>query len=180
MKFIISALVLCALSMTSNASVVPLSAVRFSPLLYSAVAYGPGIVPVNAPSDLPSGLHVYGVPLIVPVGLKTEATYTAKTPGSEHVATLSGHLNSASFINLRTIPATKDSNSLPPSVAIHGSPNLVVLPYSISPLTIPAPLVLQTEAKYVAKNLGVEHIAPLPGHTISATSLNLQPAPGSN
>ncbi|XP_055850276.1 uncharacterized protein LOC129914598 [Episyrphus balteatus] len=165
--------------MTSNANVVPLAAVRFSPLLYSAVAYGPGIVPVNAPSALPSGTHIYNAPLIVPVGLKTEATYTAKTLGSEHVASLPGHLNSASSINLEQAPGSKDSSSLPSSVAIHGSPIPAALPLSISPLFIQAPLLVPTEAKYVAKNLGVEHVAPLPGHTVSATSLNLQPAPGS-
>ncbi|XP_055839277.1 adult cuticle protein 1-like [Episyrphus balteatus] len=178
-RFTICALVLCALCMTSNASVGPLAAVRFSPLLYSAVAYGPGIVPVNAPSDLPSRLHVYNAPLIVPVGLKTEATYTAKTPGSEHVASLPGHIQSASSINLEQAPGSKDSNSLPPSIAIHESPIPAALSLSISPYLIRAQIVVPTEATYVAKNLGVEHTAPLPGHTISATSLNLQPAPGS-
>lgn len=33
-------------------------------------------------------------------------------------------------------------------------------------------------ATYVAANRGIVHTAPLPGHAISATSLNLDPAPG--
>lgn len=33
-------------------------------------------------------------------------------------------------------------------------------------------------AQYVAANRGSVHTAPLPGHVASATSLNLQPAPG--
>lgn len=45
---------------------------------------------------------------------------------------------------------------------------------------IHAPVIVAAEpaATYVAANRGSVHTAPLPGHAISATSLNLDPAPG--
>lgn len=39
-------------------------------------------------------------------------------------------------------------------------------------------IVAAAPATYVAANRGIVHTAPLPGHAISATSLNLDPAPG--
>lgn len=44
-----------------------------------------------------------------------------------------------------------------------------------APLTVAA---IPGEARYTAINRGALHDAPLPGHALSQTSLNLQPAPG--
>ncbi|XP_055921087.1 adult cuticle protein 1-like [Eupeodes corollae] len=186
MKFFICALVMCALSTTALSNVVPLA--LSSPLLYSA---GPGYVIDNsqqivfpAPSA-PSGVYLYSSPLVLPsVRLSAEGTYIERTPGSEHIASLPGHYASASSINLQQAPGTnqdktRDSSTLAPSVAIHGSAFPAVFPLTYSPFVIPAPIVVPSEATYVAKNLGIEHIAPLPGHSLSALSLNLEPAPGS-
>ncbi|XP_055921127.1 adult cuticle protein 1-like [Eupeodes corollae] len=180
MKFFICILALFALSLSrTQANIVPLA---LNPVLYSA-AFGSSPVVVSAQSPV----HLYNAPLIVPsVGLTPQASYVAKTPGSEHIASLPGHFISSSSINLEQAQGIStnenkiikySSSSLAPSVAVHGS--VIPLTYSSFIVQPPASIVLPTQATYLAKNLGVEHIAPLPGHSISATSLNLEPAPGS-
>lgn len=50
-----------------------------------------------------------------------------------------------------------------------------------APIAYTAPAVVGAipgEAKYTALNRGALHEAPLPGHALSQTSLNLEPAPG--
>lgn len=78
--------------------------------------------------------------------------------------------------------------------------SLVAAPYAAAPLAFPsygfrsygfapapiayaaAPLaaaaIIPGEARYTALNRGALHDAPLPGHALSQTSLNLAPAPG--
>ncbi|XP_055921441.1 uncharacterized protein LOC129952699 [Eupeodes corollae] len=191
MKFFNCAIFVVVMFMNSEANVLPLT---LSPVLpYSATAYGSAVavshynsqpILVHQPTTvIRAATHVYNTPLIWPFTTNTVGTYIAKTLGSEHIASLPGHLNSASSINLEQAPGVKKENINEPissSVAIHGS--YIRTPLSSSQLIVPSPasFVLPIpEAKYIAKNLGVEHVAPLPGHIISATSLNLQPAPGS-
>ncbi|XP_055375798.1 mucin-5AC-like [Condylostylus longicornis] len=55
-----------------------------------------------------------------------------------------------------------------------------VLAAAPSPAIIaePATVLVPAEGTYLAKTRGSEHLAPLPGHINSASSINLEPAPG--
>ncbi|BFF95682.1 adult cuticle protein 1 [Drosophila madeirensis] len=82
------------------------------------------------------------------------------------------------------------------SVAVHASAVPAALPLALSPagpvliqsspvhatiVAAPAPAVVALAApaaSYVAKTRGAVHVAPLPGHSQSAASVNLEPAPG--
>ncbi|XP_022230621.2 adult cuticle protein 1 [Drosophila obscura] len=82
------------------------------------------------------------------------------------------------------------------SVAVHASAVPAGVPVALAPagplLIQSAPLqatvvaahapavvaVAAPEASYVAKTRGAVHVAPLPGHSQSAASVNLEPAPG--
>ncbi|XP_055904442.1 adult cuticle protein 1-like [Eupeodes corollae] len=53
------------------------------------------------------------------------------------------------------------------------------------PVAVPSPVAVDISsavgapgATYVAKTLGAVHAAPLPGHTQSASAVNVDPAPG--
>ncbi|XP_055712175.1 adult cuticle protein 1-like [Phlebotomus papatasi] len=50
--------------------------------------------------------------------------------------------------------------------------------YAAAPLAYTAPVPVVAEGSYVAANRGSVHVAPLPGHLNSASSINLAPAPG--
>ncbi|ALC39433.1 CG7203 [Drosophila busckii] len=54
--------------------------------------------------------------------------------------------------------------------AVYAAPHVVAAPAVVA---VAAP-----EASYVAKTRGAVHVAPLPGHSQSAASVNLEPAPG--
>lgn len=49
-----------------------------------------------------------------------------------------------------------------------------------TPLTYAAPVIAaaRLEPSYTAVNRGAVHVAPLPGHSESTSSVNLEPAPG--
>ena len=65
------------------------------------------------------------------------------------------------------------------SIAEHPYPVLHTIPaiHHVAPVVVAAPLVA-AEGTYVAKTRGAVHVAPLPGHANSASSINLEAAPG--
>ncbi|XP_036328164.1 adult cuticle protein 1-like [Rhagoletis pomonella] len=72
----------------------------------------------------------------------------------------------------------------PAAVSAWGVPGLFPLSQGPHGAGIAAPLALgrlgHGAGVYVAKTRGAVHTAPLPGHTTSATSLNISPAPGTH
>ena len=62
------------------------------------------------------------------------------------------------------------------SYAAHVATPYVAAPYVHSPVA--KVVALPHAASYTAANRGSVHTAPLPGHAVSQTSLNLAPAPG--
>ncbi|KAL7034856.1 hypothetical protein ACKWTF_008145 [Chironomus riparius] len=67
------------------------------------------------------------------------------------------------------------------SYANHVAAPYVASPYVAAPY-VHAPVVaaIPHTATYTAANKGSVHTAPLPGHAVSQTSLNLAPAPGTH
>lgn len=62
----------------------------------------------------------------------------------------------------------------PPAVVeIAAAPSKTII--AAEPVVVEAPA---AEGSYIAKTLGSEHVAPLPGHANSVTVLNAEPAPG--
>ncbi|XP_055918224.1 adult cuticle protein 1-like [Eupeodes corollae] len=77
---------------------------------------------------------------------------------------------------IQGIPNIVSIQGLPAAVTVAQSPiPAVALP---APVAVAAPAVVGVEGTYVAKTRGAVHVAPLAGHTQSAASVNLQPAPG--
>lgn len=62
-----------------------------------------------------------------------------------------------------------------PIIAAHGSGPIIAAHGPVPLIAAPA---LLAEAKYTAVNRGAVHTAPLPGHVLSQSSVNLQPADG--
>lgn len=73
---------------------------------------------------------------------------------------------------------------IPVSYAATNVVSPVVTPYAavaynhVVPAVAPVVVAAPAEARYVAANRGAVHDAPLPGHTVSQQSLNLEPAQG--
>ncbi|XP_052866217.1 adult cuticle protein 1-like [Anopheles cruzii] len=64
----------------------------------------------------------------------------------------------------------------PIALDVSGAPTLVLAPAPAAPAVValaPAPA-----ATAVSATRGAVHVAPLPGHSVSQTQLNLAPAPG--
>ncbi|XP_055685547.1 adult cuticle protein 1-like [Lutzomyia longipalpis] len=59
-----------------------------------------------------------------------------------------------------------------------GAPLAYTAPLAYAAHTYAAPALIAHEGSYVAANRGSVHVAPLPGHINSASSINLAPAPG--
>ncbi|XP_070498593.1 adult cuticle protein 1-like [Chironomus tepperi] len=85
-------------------------------------------------------------------------------------------------------PAAHYAHAPAISYAAHVAAPYVAAPYVAAPY-VAAPYVhapvakvvaLPHAATYTAANKGSVHTAPLPGHTVSQTSLNLAPAPGTH
>ncbi|XP_070499324.1 adult cuticle protein 1-like [Chironomus tepperi] len=66
------------------------------------------------------------------------------------------------------------------SYAAHVAAPYVAAPYVAAPYVHAPVAALPHAATYTAANKGSVHTAPLPGHTVSQTSLNLAPAPGTH
>ncbi|XP_055917911.1 adult cuticle protein 1-like [Eupeodes corollae] len=78
---------------------------------------------------------------------------------------------------IQGIPNILSIQGLPAAVTVAQSPiQAVALPAPVA--AVAAPAVVGVEGTYVAKTRGAVHVAPLAGHTQSAASVNLQPAPG--
>ncbi|KAH8413296.1 hypothetical protein KR009_009766, partial [Drosophila setifemur] len=77
-------------------------------------------------------------------------------------------LSPAGPLLIQSAPAVISTHAV---VAAHGP--AVVAAHAPAVVAIAAP-----EASYVAKTRGAVHVAPLPGHSQSAASVNLEPAPG--
>ncbi|XP_035905508.1 adult cuticle protein 1-like isoform X2 [Anopheles stephensi] len=65
----------------------------------------------------------------------------------------------------------------PIAVDVSGSPTLLLAPSPAGPAVVA--LAPAAGATAVSATRGAVHVAPLPGHSVSQTQLNLAPAPGS-
>lgn len=147
-----------ALAFSANASVLPwplgLSPLGLSPLGLSSL----GLSHVNL--GVPAAVNIAESPL----ALRTVLVRPQQISLSQGIA------------------APQLISTVGQSVAVAATPQI------ISPLSarIAAPIAVASapiaiaaaEGNYVAANRGSVHVAPLPGHLQSATSLNLEPAPG--
>uniref|UniRef100_A0A182SFA6 Cuticle protein n=1 Tax=Anopheles maculatus TaxID=74869 RepID=A0A182SFA6_9DIPT len=80
---------------------------------------------------------------------------------------------------IQSNPAPTIIPALPAPIAldVSGTPTLLLAPSPAGPAVVavaPAPA-----ATAVSATRGAVHVAPLPGHSVSQTQLNLAPAPGS-
>jgi hypothetical protein len=129
---------------------------------------------------------VYAAPATVLA--KAPATYTAQTRGSIHTAPLEGHELSQTSLNVAPAPGTSDSKYVAQPEALsewaYSAPAASYIP---QPATVvatptvyaaPATILAKAPATYTAQTLGSVHTAPLEGHELSQTSLNVAPAPG--
>ncbi|XP_055920598.1 adult cuticle protein 1-like [Eupeodes corollae] len=118
MKFAIFAVVVLALAMSVQSSVIPLGIglglghrldIAGHGLSYTAVS-GPAIVPqvigVSA-LGLPAAVAVAPAPAVaVAPHVVAGGSYVAQTRGATHVAPLAGHINSVSSVNVAPAPGT--------------------------------------------------------------------------
>ncbi|XP_053692472.1 adult cuticle protein 1-like [Sabethes cyaneus] len=76
------------------------------------------------------------------------------------------------------IPVSYAATNVVSPVA-YAAPAPVAVAYNnVVPAVAPVAVVAPAEARYLAANRGAVHDAPLPGHTVSQQSLNLEPAVG--
>jgi hypothetical protein len=111
---------------------------------------------------------VYAVPATILA--KAPATYTAQTLGSVHTAPLEGHEFSQTSLNVAPAPGSSDLKA----VAATYLPQQA----AATEWAVPATILAKSPATYTAQTLGAVHTAPLEGHELSQTSLNVAPAPG--
>lgn len=129
------------------------SVAHAAPLAYAAYS-----APILSHHIAPSTIQIAHAPAAVEVA---HAPVLAKTVQIAHHA-----------------PATVEVVAAPGEIEtfLENAIDCVTEQLSIS-FSVPV-VVAKGEATYVAKNLGAEHVAPLPGHDLSQTSLNLASAPG--
>lgn len=82
-----------------------------------------------------------------------------------------------------SLPLTYQSISTPITYAAHHTVTHFAVPthtvhFAPTHVITPAVVPVATEGTYTAINNGAVHIAPLPGHLLSAESVNLEKAPG--
>ncbi|EDO63556.1 adult cuticle protein 1-like [Anopheles arabiensis] len=83
----------------------------------------------------------------------------------------------ATVIQSNPPPTVVHALPAPVAVDVNGTPTLLLAPSPLGPTVValaPAP-----GATAVSATRGAVHVAPLPGHSVSQTQLNLAPAPGS-
>lgn len=83
----------------------------------------------------------------------------------------------ATVIQSNPPPTVVHALPAPVAVDVNGTPTLLLAPSPLGPAVValaPAP-----GATAVSATRGAVHVAPLPGHSVSQTQLNLAPAPGS-
>uniref|UniRef100_A0A182QIS8 Uncharacterized protein n=1 Tax=Anopheles farauti TaxID=69004 RepID=A0A182QIS8_9DIPT len=106
------------------------------------------------------------IPLALPHGLLLAAPPGVVIPGSTVIQS-----NPPATV-VHALPA-------PIAVDINGTPTLLLAPGPVAPAVVavaaPAPA-----ATAVSATRGAVHVAPLPGHSVSQTQLNLAPAPGTD
>ncbi|XP_055853188.1 adult cuticle protein 1-like [Episyrphus balteatus] len=122
MKFAIAAVVVLALTMGAQSSLIAGIPGLVSPLGSIDIA-GPGQVLAQGPGilglglglgGLPAAVNIAGSPLIahgaipaIAAGIHgVGATYVAQTRGAVHTAPLAGHIQSAASVNLAPAPGT--------------------------------------------------------------------------
>jgi hypothetical protein len=121
---------------------------------------------------------VYAAPATILA--KAPATYTAQTRGSIHTAPLEGHELSQTSLNVAPAPGTSDSETIAIATS-YSAPAAVATPWAYSAPAVyaaPATILAKAPATYTAQTRGSIHTAPLEGHELSQTSLNVAPAPG--
>ncbi|XP_058059247.1 adult cuticle protein 1-like [Anopheles bellator] len=103
------------------------------------------------------------IPWVLPPGLAIAAPAGLALPG-------------ATVIQSNPPPTVLALAPAPITLDVSGAPALVLAPAPAAPAVValaPAPA-----ATAVSATRGAVHVAPLPGHSVSQTQLNLAPAPG--
>jgi Cuticle protein len=157
---------------------------------YSA-QYSPAAVHYATPyAAYPAAQHIatpwaYSAPAVyaapATILAKAPATYTAVTKGSIHTAPLEGHELSQTSLNVAPAPGTSDSETIAVATSYAAQPAVVASPWTYSAPAVyaaPATILAKAPATYTAQTRGSIHTAPLEGHELSQTSLNVAPAPG--
>jgi hypothetical protein len=130
--------------------------------------------PITQYSSLPAG-HFVAAPAITQYSSLPAHVVAAPAISYAH------HVEAPAAVQIvHSAPLVKQVVAAPQTII--AAPNTIVpapLAYA-SPLAVAhAPVVVaKAAASYTAVNRGAVHTAPLPGHDVSQTSLNLAPAPG--
>uniref|UniRef100_A0A182PW88 Cuticle protein n=1 Tax=Anopheles epiroticus TaxID=199890 RepID=A0A182PW88_9DIPT len=101
----------------------------------------------------------------------------ALAPGYAIAAPAGLAIPGATVIQSNPAPTVVHALTAPIVVDSNGTPTLLLAPSPVGPAVValaPAP-----GATAVSATRGAVHVAPLPGHSVSQTQLNLAPAPGS-
>nr|XP_029715687.1 adult cuticle protein 1-like [Aedes albopictus] len=103
----------------------------------------------------------------------SEASWAPLAYSAYHASPLAYTVPHATYVQQNWGAPVAYSAAYAPALSYAYQSSVVPTAYAYQPAVA---VVAQKEARYLAANRGAVHDAPLPGHTVSQQSLNLEPA----